>query len=233
LRTRAQRGYRAVVVGGIYLIQKDGELIELKEQPYDSEAYLQDLLARYPSLLAGDQMETEQPRRWLLIDREMGLAAEDDGSDRWSVDHLFLDQEGIPTIVEVKRSSDTRIRREVIGQMLDYAANGVKYWPIETLRARFEARCADQDPAAVLREAFGPSLGDGEDEVEVDAFWLRVKTNLQAGRIRMVFVADEIPVELRRVVEFLNAQMDPPSSGLGWPKFMTSGAAKNRVGWPF
>ena len=29
-----------------------------------------------------------------------------------------------PTLVEVKRSSDTRIRREVVGQMLDYAANG-------------------------------------------------------------------------------------------------------------
>jgi hypothetical protein len=36
-----------------------------------------------------------------------------------------------------------------------------------------------------------------------------VKVNLQAGRIRMVFVADDIPPELRRVVEFLNNQMDP------------------------
>jgi hypothetical protein len=31
----------------------------------------------------------------------------------------------VPTLLEVKRSSDTRIRREVVGQMLDYAANGV------------------------------------------------------------------------------------------------------------
>jgi hypothetical protein len=36
-----------------------------------------------------------------------------------------------------------------------------------------------------------------------------VKTNLQAGRIRLIFIADEIPPELRRVVEFLNSQMDP------------------------
>ena len=36
-----------------------------------------------------------------------------------------------------------------------------------------------------------------------------MKTNLQAGRVRLVFVADEIPPELRRVVEFLNSQMDP------------------------
>jgi hypothetical protein len=36
-----------------------------------------------------------------------------------------------------------------------------------------------------------------------------VKTNLQAGRIRMLFVADRIPAELRRIVEFLNEQTDP------------------------
>jgi hypothetical protein len=33
--------------------------------------------------------------------------------------------------------------------------------------------------------------------------------NLQAGRLRLIFVADEIPPELRRIVEFLNGQMDP------------------------
>jgi len=32
---------------------------------------------------------------------------------------------------------------------------------------------------------------------------------LQAGKVRMVFVADKIPVELQRIVEFLNVQMDP------------------------
>ena len=36
-----------------------------------------------------------------------------------------------------------------------------------------------------------------------------MKTNLQAGKIRLIFVADVIPSELRRIVEFLNQQMDP------------------------
>jgi hypothetical protein len=47
-------------------------------------------------------------------------------------------------------------------------------------------------------------LPSGED---ADAFWERIKTNLAAGRLRLVFVADEIPSELRRIVEFLNEQM--------------------------
>jgi hypothetical protein len=36
-----------------------------------------------------------------------------------------------------------------------------------------------------------------------------VDTNLRAGRVRLVFVADAIPPELRRIVEFLNVQMNP------------------------
>lgn len=190
--------------GGIFLIQSNGELVEMKEQPYDTEAVLQELLAKYPNLLAGDQMDATTPRRWLLVAREVGVPGEEEGPDRWSLDHLFLDQDAIPTLIEVKRSSDTRIRREVVGQMLDYAANAVVYWPVETLRARFEKTCdtLGADPAATL-PAF---VGDGTDG---EAFWQRVKTNLQAGRVRLVFVADVIPPELRRVVEFLNGQMDP------------------------
>src|SRR5205807_7021229 len=49
-------------------------------------------------------------------------------------------------------------------------------------------------------------IGPGSDS---EGFRQRVKINRQAGRVRMVFVADEIPSELRRIVEFLNGQMDP------------------------
>src|SRR6185369_2549946 len=93
-------------------------------------------------VLTGDQMSGSAPRKWLLMKREAGIPGEDAGGARWSADHLFLDQDGIPTIVEVKRSTDTRIRREVVGQMLDYAANAVAYWPVETIRSRLDSRCA-------------------------------------------------------------------------------------------
>ena len=109
----------------IYLKHGD-ELVEMVEQPYEAEAVLQRLLADYPNLLAGDE-DDEPRRRWLLVQRELGCAAEEDGGDRWSLDHLFLDQDGVPTLVEVKRSSDTRLRREVVGQLLDYAANAAAF----------------------------------------------------------------------------------------------------------
>src|SRR5262249_33499286 len=99
--------------GSIFLLQDDSNLVKLKEAPYDSEALLQQLLAQYPDLLAGDQIDGTEPRRWLLVCREMAVPSEADGTGRWSLDHLFLDQDAIPTLVEVKRSSDSRIRREV------------------------------------------------------------------------------------------------------------------------
>ena len=85
--------------------------------------------------------------------------------------------------------------------MLDYAANAVVYWSVERLRDRFEEN--REDPEQDLMEILEIPEPDQEE------FWRKVKTNLQAGKVRLIFVADEIPAELRRVVEFLNQQMDP------------------------
>ena len=192
------------MAGRIYLLNGESKLTAMDEAAYDSEKILQELLGSYPDLLAGEQIDSRDPRRWLLVTREMGVPGEEDGANRWSLDHLFLDQDAVSTLVEVKRSSDTRIRREVVGQMLDYAANAVAYWPVEEIRAKFEKRCETlgEDAEQVLSEFT-------EDEQDAADFWQKAKTNLQAGRIRMVFVADEIPAELRRIIEFLNEQMDP------------------------
>ena len=190
--------------GGVFVLKDSKTLVEMKPTAFDAEDDFQRLLADFPLLLAGTQIDSANPRKWLLVRREMGIASERDGGGRWSVDHLFLDQDGIPTLVEVKRQSDTRIRREVVGQMLDYAANGVVYWPVEEIRSRFEANCTynNQEASALLADLIGA-------DADTEGYWQLVKTNLQAGRIRMLFVADLIPPELKRIVEFLNVQMDP------------------------
>jgi hypothetical protein len=106
--------------GSIFILHDDGTLVEMKETPYDSEALLQGLLADYSNLLAGDQIDPDNPRRWLLVTREMRVSG-DESTDRGYLDHLFLDQDAVPTLVEVKRSENTQIRREVVGQMLSRA----------------------------------------------------------------------------------------------------------------
>jgi hypothetical protein len=46
----------------MFLIQDDGQLVEMEEQPYQSEDLLQELMAKYPNLLAGNQIDAEKPR---------------------------------------------------------------------------------------------------------------------------------------------------------------------------
>lgn len=113
--------------GHIFLINGANQLVELEEQPYDSENLLQTLLAQYPNLLAGDQVSNDEPRCWLLVSRETSIPDKDYTGGRWTTCFWIK-----PTQVEVKRSTNTRIRREVIGQMLDYAANAVGHY-IDTL----------------------------------------------------------------------------------------------------
>lgn len=188
----------------IFLLNKDDKLIELNESTFISELQFQKLLEKYPNLISGSQINPDDPRRWILISREIGIPKEEGGSNVWSLDHLFIDQEGIPTLIEVKRSTDNRIRREVVGQMLDYAANSVRYWTIKEIRDKFEESCKinNTDPEAELSELIG-------FDSDSDNFWKMVDSNLQAGKIRLLFVADKIPKELRRIIEFLNEQMSP------------------------
>jgi hypothetical protein len=171
---------------------------------FAKEDAFQRLLSSFPELLVGDQINPQNPRRWVLVRREFPISTGEIGASQWSIDHVFLDQDGIPTLVEIKRQSDSRIRREVIGQMLDYAANCVTYWSVETLRSSLERTCKEngQPVDSALTALIGPEMG-------IEEFWQLVKTNLQAKRLRLLFVADVVPVELRRVVEFLNEQMDP------------------------
>jgi hypothetical protein len=143
--------------GGIYLIQDGDRLVEMTEQAYDSEDQLQELLEKYPNLLAGDQIDKGTPRHWLLISREIAVPSEEEGPLRWALDHLFLGQDATPTLVTVKRSSQEASRRELMGQMLEYGANVAAYWPVESIIAQFESNCRDhgRDPEQVFEEFLG------------------------------------------------------------------------------
>lgn len=186
---------------GIYLVRDDGRLVEMTEQAYGSVALLQELVEAHPSLLSGAR---EAASDWLAIVRQNAPGLEDDRGDRWSLDRVFLDRDGVPTLVEIAAASDRASERALLGQALEYAANLPFYWTVETMVAQFEANCreSDRDPEQVFEDF----LGSDTDE---ERFWQQVKTNLQAGKVRIVFVSAAVSPELSRVVEFLNAQMDP------------------------
>src|SRR3954470_6950270 len=78
----------------------------MRSSAFESEYLLQQLLAPHPCLIAGDAVDPTNPRRWLLIAREQAVPGEEGGSGRWSLDHLFVDQDGVPPLVELKCASD-------------------------------------------------------------------------------------------------------------------------------
>ena len=191
----------------IYTRGERGGLEPLEEEPFSTEDELQALIAEYPELLDGEQIRPGDPRRWILITREQGIADTPDAADRWSVDLLIVDQDAVPTLAEVKRGSNREIRRTIVGQLLEYAAHAAGTWTADKLRQTFEE--STDDPDEVLADLLqGDEETDADDFLKkVDGFWEKVATNLTARRLRLLFIADEIPDALEQVVKFLNEQM--------------------------
>ena len=188
----------------IFVQDREGRLDSLEEERFATEEELQELLATRPELLDGVQINPDAPRRWMVIGREQGIAQAAGEGDWWSVDHLLVDQDAIPTLVEVKRGSNPEIRRTVVGQLLEYAAHARLSWSADGMRRAFEntAQALQQSPQEILG-----GLLQSDSEPDADAFWRMVATNLDAVRLRLLIVADDIPAPLRQVAEFLDSQM--------------------------
>jgi hypothetical protein len=191
----------------IYTVDASGALTAMQPAEPRSEDFMQHLVGKYPQIIS------DRDGDLLLIRREQPIADSDVTGGRWSLDHLFVTRGGVPVLVELKRAVDTRLRREVVGQMLDYAANGTAYWRAGRIAEAFAEgrRKEGRDPDAEIAAFIGAETDPGQ-------FWEQVDANFAAGRIKLVFVADTIPRELARIVEFLNEQMraDVRAVELSW-----------------
>lgn len=191
----------------IYIVEGSGKTRSMRRVHCKNEdKELQSLLEMNLDLLPGDQINPEDPRRWIMIQREMPVADPSTGDDRWSIDFVVGDQDAIPTFIECKRFLDTRSRREVIGQMFDYAANGHHYWDKNQL-----LDCAKQSADALqydLEVALSQLTLESPDTSSVDDYFERMQENLREGQLRLVFFLEDSSYELRSIVDFLNKQME-------------------------
>jgi hypothetical protein len=195
---------KTVAKGIIYQVDGSGNLTKMIPGKPASEDEIQKLIAEHPEMVTG----IDEPL--LLIRREAPIPDRIDGQGRWSLDHLFVARDGKPVLVEVKQATNTQLRREVIGQILEYGANAAFYWGKGRLAQAFFARFEQEEEAQQALDAFLRSDGIGADALEVGnptSFWERVEANLQSGVLKLVIVSDQIPRELARIVEFLNEQM--------------------------
>ena len=161
------------------------------------EEALQTLLEKYPQIIPGRQIDpvSEDPPRFALLRREISVAG-------WALDHLFVDQRGTLTLVETKLFQNPQSRREVLGQIIEYAANAKQYWGGGRVRQEANKYWSEskQDIDKVLRDAFG-------EGINIDDFWFTVEEKLKDGDIRLIITTDELRPEMRRMIEYLNREM--------------------------
>jgi hypothetical protein len=188
----------------LWVTTSEEALVPLETQGYAKEGDFQRLLADNPALLASAVDPGGESSQWLLVDRELPIKAEDSDAGTWSLDHLFIDANAVPVLVEVKRSSNPAARREVVAQMLDYAASFSADWSADRLRGRFEERTSRSLGTSTIEMDAFLTAASLDDEKQL---WDNVQTNIETGKLRLLFVADRLSPTLVRVIDYLNAQL--------------------------
>jgi hypothetical protein len=147
---------------------------------YAGERELQSVHAEHPSLIPGVGSDA-------AVCTEFRSAA-------GPADLLIVNGEGAITLVECKLAGNPQVRREIIGQLLDYAS---QIWrtPVDHFATTWS-----QQTGRTLWDQL-----DGEEE-ELRA---ALGTVLAEGRFTLVLAVDRINGELRRIVEYLNRITDP------------------------
>jgi len=110
------------------------------------------------------------------VKREVGVPDREVGGSRWSLDHLFIDQKAVPTLVEVKKAttpgSAARWSARCSTTPLTAWSSGQPSGCARTSRPG--ARGIQKDADEVFRDSLG---GDADQE----RFWVEVEQNLRGA----------------------------------------------------
>ena len=157
----------------------------------EGELTLETFLVDHPEVIPGEEIDSEAPPVFVVVQQQAGVTS-------GSIDILLLDQFGVPTVVETKLIDNREIRRSVLAQELEYLAHLQMEWDAKRILAAAEAFWGSREHsfADEAIQCFG-------QEPEED-YWGCVQANLESGTMRLIVAADEIPAELRTVIEFLN-----------------------------
>jgi hypothetical protein len=187
------------------VVFREGENVRVIENSeYATEQELQDFLLRFPSLIPLDEAEAAA-MPLLPIGWEVTLAS-------GSIDVLYLDASGLLTIAETKLKRNPQWKREVVGQIIEYAASLCE-WTVEDVEAQAR-RFLNSEQAApgykgcsleeAIRKLQQQTLAHGEGELTIAELRARIGDQLRNGRIRLIVAVDEIHEHLRRSITFLN-----------------------------
>ncbi len=214
-------------MNNVYLLGDDPVAKPLSRLRCKDEAReLQSLLLHNPGFLPSLQIDPEDPPQWLLIKNEMAVPGPATGQPNWLIDFLYVDHTATVTLVECKRYDDPRSRREVVAQMIEYAANGQHYWSAGHLQ-----QTAENTAGGAEKLAEWVVIQQGWESVE--KFFEAASINLPESRMRLIFFLEESPNELRSLVEFLNRQLKDTEVLLVEARLYESTAGRIVVPWLF
>lgn len=183
----------------VYEIKEDGKTEVFRRlQCANEDKDLQRLLELNLDLLPMAQLGMRGSAGWLLIKREMPVPSPETGENTWSLDFLLADDKAIPTLVECKRFSNTQARREIVGQLFEYAANGRSYWTKKDLLERAEESAGGAEMLRMKVEQFS--------SMSLEDYFEQLTANLKSSTMRLIFFLENSSNELRSVVEFLSEQ---------------------------
>jgi len=165
----------------ILLIEGENSKV-IDKVKFTEEGKLQDYLEEYPSLIPLSEI-VEGASALLCIGREVGAG-------QGAVDLLFIDKDGLLTVVETKLAKNPEARRTVIGQIIEYASY-ISQWATDDVY-----RIANQYLGANLDEVMGNLSEDFRSNIE---------QNLKNGKMRLIIAVDELIEPLRATVTFLNS----------------------------
>lgn len=174
---------------GKILVLENGRATFVAEGPYKEERELQEYLEQYPSLIPLADLEDREVEL-LLVGSEVGVPT-------GSIDLLFVDSEGTPTIVETKLARNPDMPRAVIGQVLEYAAH-VSTWDLQKIEAAATAyQRRISPPPKPTGQAIHAMLAQPE-------FRLDLENTLRAKRLRLIIAVDQLVEPLPKTTAFLN-----------------------------
>ncbi|MER9292204.1 hypothetical protein NKI71_18420 [Mesorhizobium sp. M0510] len=166
----------------------------LSQHAYD-ERWLQDLLFRHPELIVADRLEGGFGDVVPLC-RELAIRA---GGTVFA-DILGVARSGRLIVIECKLWRNPQARREVLAQILEYAAL-LRRWSFGDLTAGIKRRLATREPNPIFAAAKlrWPEL---EEAPFVDA----VTRSLRLGDFQLVVAGDGIRSDTHAIAEHLNLQ---------------------------
>jgi hypothetical protein len=160
------------------------------------ERWLQKLVSRYPNVLPIEQIEPALTPA-IPICMELPLAS-------GFVDNLYATPDGDLIVGETKLFRNPEARREVIGQIIDYAKDlsALSYERLEEAILRAEAPDGSGGhPKVGLYEAVASVVG--REEINEERFIDAVSRNLERGRFLLLVIGDGIQVGTENIAAFL------------------------------